>query len=191
MVYYTYMKLILAQGNPGSQYHDTRHNVGFRMLDAYAGSVGVEFTEKTKFHAYIAEHAAAGEKILLVKPTTFYNETGQTARALVDFYKLDTSNILVLHDDIALPLGTVRTRERGSSAGNNGIKSLNAHLGEDYRRARIGVHTELAERMEAAAFVLGKFTAEEQKILAETVRPTILEIITRFISDQFDITSYR
>lgn len=184
------MKLIFAQGNPGTEYRDTRHNVGFRMLDTYAHERGVEWIEKTKFHAYIAEFTHEGEKILLVKPTTYYNDTGISARALVDFYKLDTSDVLVLHDDLMLPLGTIRTRERGSDAGNNGIKSLNSHLGQGYKRARIGIWTELADRMDATAFVLGKFTADEQKVLAEE-QPTITEIIDNFTRQEFESTSYK
>lgn len=185
------MKLILAQGNPGAQYHDTRHNVGFRVLDVYAHAHGATFAEKSKFHAYIAECSVHDEKVLLVKPTTFYNETGLSARALVDFYKLSpATDVLVLHDDIALPLGTIRTREKGSDAGNNGIKSLNAHLGDSYKRVRIGVWNELADRMGATKFVLGNFAKEEQAALAE-IRPTILEIIDTFIAEEFAITSYK
>lgn len=185
------MKLILAQGNPGTEFRGTRHNVGFRMLDAYADGRGADWAEKTKFQAYLAEFTADGEKILLVKPTTYYNETGQCARALVDFYKLDPAvDLLVLHDDLALPLGTIRTREQGSDAGNNGIKSLNAHLGPHYKRARIGIHTELADRMDVTAFVLGKFTADEQEILASSL-PTVSHSIDSFIAGSFETTSYK
>src|SRR6266568_2679917 len=130
------MKLILAQGNPGAEYAKTRHNVGFMALDVYAEKHDLEFQDKSKFHAQIAEMMPEDEKILFVKPTTFYNETGQAARALADFYKIAPTDILVIHDDLALPFGTLRTREKGSDAGNNGIKSLNAHLGEKYTRIR-------------------------------------------------------
>lgn len=185
------MKLILAQGNPGSDFSGTRHNVGFAMLSAYAHEHDAEWAEKSKFHAYIAECSLGGEKILLAKPTTYYNETGRSARALVDFYKLDpATNMLVLHDDMALPLGTLRTREQGSDAGNNGIKSLNAHLGHGYKRLRIGIATELSARMDASAFVLGKFTTDEQDTLA-TIQPKVFEIIDSFLSDAFEITSHK
>lgn len=184
------MRLILAQGNPGTEYRDTRHNVGFRMLDAYANSGGYEWAEKTKFQAYVAEATSADEKTLLVKPTTYYNDTGVAARTLIDFYKIDPADLLVLHDDLMLPLGTIRTRERGSDAGNNGVKSLNSHLGQDFKRVRIGIWTELADRMEATAFVLGKFAADEQKALSD-VEPTILHIIDNFIHGIFESTSYK
>src|SRR5688572_22727546 len=106
------MKVIFAQGNPGTQYTYTRHNVGFLLLDDFAKSKRAEFIKKSKFHADIAETSIDGEKVLLVKPTTFYNDTGQSARLLIDFYKLDpATDFLVIHDDLALPFGTIRTRE--------------------------------------------------------------------------------
>ena len=184
------MKLIFAQGNPGAEYRETRHNVGFRILDTYAHDNELDWTEKSKFQAYIAELPHAGEKVLLVKPTTYYNDTGISARALVDFYKIDTEDVLILHDDLMLPLGTIRTREKGSDAGNNGIKSLNSHLGQHYKRARIGIWTELADRMDATAFVLGKFTQEEQKTLTE-LQPITARIIEEFITEKFVSTSHK
>lgn len=184
------MKLIFAQGNPGAEYRETRHNVGFRMLDTYAHDKELEWVEKSKFHAYVSELPHVGEKILLVKPTTYYNDTGISARALVDFYKIGTEDVLVLHDDLMLPLGTIRTREKGSDAGNNGIKSLNSHLGQNYKRARIGIWTELADRMDATAFVLGKFTQEEQKTLAE-LQPIITRCIDEFVRGRFESTSHK
>lgn len=184
------MKIIFAQGNPGIDFHNTRHNVGFALLDAYANVKKVDFTEKTKFHAYIAEFTEAGEKVLLVKPTTYYNDTGVSARALVDFYKVETTNVLVLHDDLMLPLGTIRTREKGSDAGNNGIKSLNAHLDQNYKRIRVGIWTELAEHMDATAFVLGKFTQDERKAIAE-LQAIITRCIDDFICGRFESTSYK
>lgn len=184
------MKLIFAQGNPGSEYRDTRHNVGFRVLDTYTDQHDLNWAEKTKFQSCIAEFSADGEKILFVKPITYYNDTGVAARALVDFYKIDTSDVLVVHDDLMLPLGTIRTREKGSDAGNNGIKSLNAHLGQSYKRMRVGILTELAERMDATAFVLGKFNTEEKKAL-HGMEPITIKIIDTFIRGKFETTSYK
>lgn len=185
------MKLILAQGNPGSEYRTTRHNVGFLLLDAFADSHGATFTSKPKFHADIAETSLAGEKTLLVKPDTFYNETGQAARALVDFYKLNpATDVLVLHDDLALPFGAIRTREKGSDAGNNGIKSLNAHLGQQYKRVRVGIWSELADRMDAAKFVLSNFSQDEQVSFAK-LQAIAAQIIEKFAADSFETTSYK
>lgn len=140
------MKIILAQGNPGHEYEQTRHNVGFLALDFYVASHDLEFHSKPKFAADIAEATINGEKVLLVKPTTYYNETGRTARALADFYKVETPNIFVIHDELALPFGMLRTREKGSDAGNNGIKSLNTHIGENYSRLRVGTQNDLLEK---------------------------------------------
>src|SRR5690606_14619185 len=113
----------------------TRHNIGYMAGNTFAKEQKVTFAEKPKFRAYIAEATIENEKVLLVKPTTFYNNVGESARALIDFYKLTPSeDFLVIHDDLALPFGTIRVRKKGSDAGNNGIKSLNAHTGSDYAR---------------------------------------------------------
>lgn len=185
------MKLIFAQGNPGKDYSTTRHNVGFMALDALASEKGATLASKPKFHADIAELTIAGEKILLVKPTTFYNETGQSARSLVDFYKLDTaSDVLVIHDDLALPLGKIRIREKGSDAGNNGIKSLNAHLGPNYNRIRIGIENDLRSRMGDMNFVLGHFSKDEAATLEEVIIPKTIELIERFCTGELETTSH-
>lgn len=184
------MKIILAQGNPGTQYEKTRHNVGFMAVDRYAAAHDLEFQSKPKFWADIAETSVDGDKVLLVKPTTYYNETGKTARALVDFYKLDTGDVLVIHDELSLPFGTLRTREKGSDAGNNGIKSLNAHLGENYGRIRVGTWNELADKQESFDFVLSKFSAEEQAKLASDILPKIGELIDDFITGNHTATSH-
>lgn len=182
------MKLILAQGNPGKEYIPTRHNIGFFILDRYAREHGEEFNSKSKFHAEITEVSIGGEKVILAKPTTFYNETGRAARALVDFYKLDPArDFLVIHDDLALPFGTIRTREKGSSAGNNGIKSLNAALGEDYKRLRIGIYNTLRDRIPDADFVLARFTENEKNALPD-VYTLATKQIDAFVQDTFENT---
>lgn len=181
------MKLILAQGNPGSKYDKTRHNVGFMALDAFASQKNATFSSKSKFNADVAEIIIDGEKIILAKPTTFYNETGQSARSIVDFYKIDTESVLVLHDELMLPFGTVRTRFRGSDAGNNGIKSLNNHLGENFARIRIGIGA--ISRMSDVDFVLGVFTPEEQKNLPQIIEAVCVEI-NSFIADDMSATSH-
>ena len=182
------MKIIFAQGNPGSQYQHTRHNIGFMALDSFAQKNSVEFSEKLKFQARIGEFSNNGEKILLVKPSTFYNETGICARALIDFYKLNpAADFLVIHDELALPFGVVRTRLSGSDAGNNGIKSLNAHLGQEYARIRIGIYNSLSTQADAANFVLGNFTEEESDSLPGIFAHTTL-FIEQFLSGTFEPT---
>lgn len=185
------MKVLFAQGNPGEHYASTRHNVGWRYVTAYAAKQGIGFGEKAKFKAEIAEFSSIeGEKVLLVKPQTFYNDTGLSARAIADFYKLEASDFLVIHDELALPLGTLRTREQGSHAGNNGIRSLIEHLGPDFARLRIGIHTELADRMDAADFVLGYFSTEEYKILDNYV-PKVMDIFDDFVEGEFATTTHK
>jgi len=182
------MKIIFAQGNPGIQYAHTRHNVGFLFLDSFAANHGVSFIKKTKFHADIAEFSAEGEKILLVKPDTFYNETGMAARTLCDFYKVHPAkDFLVIHDDLALPFGTIRTRASGSDAGNNGIKSLNAHLGNDYHRIRIGIYNPGRDRIDDVDFVIGVFSGEEKKALP-TIFQQVKQFTDEFIQDNLTLT---
>ena len=185
------MKLIFAQGNPGTEYATTRHNVGFMTLDAFASTQDAVFKAKPKFFADIAELSLKGEKVLLIKPSTFYNETGKSARAIIDFYKLDpATDVLVVHDDLALPFGTLRTREKGSDAGNNGIKSLNTHLGPDYTRLRIGIYNELRDKIPDVDFVLSRFSANEIKKLQEAIIPKAFELIEAFITDSHQSTSH-
>jgi len=182
------MKIIFAQGNPGIQYNKTRHNIGYIFADLLTKKWGIDFTAKSKFHADIAEVSRAGEKILIVKPTTFYNDTGQSAQMIIDFYKLDPANdLLVIHDDLALPFGTIRTREQGRDAGNNGIKSLNAHIGEQHKRIRVGIYNPLRDRMHDADFVLGTFSLDEQKALPELFAAAE-PFIDHFIDDSFPST---
>ncbi|RYX78432.1 aminoacyl-tRNA hydrolase [bacterium] len=184
------MKIIFAQGNPGAEYEKTRHNIGFLAIDYYAAQNAATFQYKDKFKAAIAELIVSNEKVLLVKPTTFYNETGGSARAIIDFYKAETTDILALHDELALPFGTVRTRGKGSDAGNNGIKSLNAHIGQDYSRVRIGIANDISAKAAATNFVLARFSVEELNRLNDHLLPKISEIIDSFINESLDFTSH-
>lgn len=184
------MKIILGQGNPESKYDGTRHNTGFAALDYYAREKDTSFLSKPKFDAEIAELSIDDEKVLLVKPTTYYNETGRAARALADFYKLEPQDILVIHDELALPFGTLRTREKGSSAGNNGIKSLNAHLGENYARIRVGIWNEITDKQGAMDFVLTRFSADESDKLKTDILPKICELIDDFVAGDHSSTSH-
>ncbi len=185
------MKLIIGQGNPGPEYEKTRHNVGFLVLDYYAKKHNLDFQPKTKFHALVAELNNGEDKILFVKPTTYYNETGQSVRALADFYKIESTDILAIHDDLALPFGTLRIREKGSDAGNNGIKSLNAHLGESYTRIRVGTRNDLVEKIGDHDFVLSRFSSDESEKLSNDLYPKIAELIDDFINSNHAVTSHR
>lgn len=184
------MKLVVGLGNPEKRFDHTRHNVGFHMLDYLAGRVGTSFTSSSKFHADIAETVHDGEKILFVKPTTYYNEVGESVRALLDFYKLSPDDILIVHDDLALPLGTIRTRLGGSDGGNNGLKSLQAHLGSETARIRIGVWVEGHHGIDKVAVVLGKFTRDERAVL-DAERSTIERIYESFLRGSFEAMTHR
>ncbi len=183
------MKLIIALGNPEEKFKNTRHNVGFRMLSEYAKEKGIEFSIKEKFRACVAEFAVGGEKIILAKPTTYYNLTGEAARLISDFYKIAPEDVLIVHDELALPFGTIRTRIGGSDAGNNGIKSMNQHLGQGTARIRIGVYNELRDRIDDADFVLSNFTRTEDEALDQLVSK-VSTIIDRFISGSFESTTH-
>jgi len=186
------MKLILAQGNPEPEYTASRHNVGFSILNSLATKLGAKWTDKPKFHAITTEVNIDGEKVMLVKPTSYYNETGTTARAIVDFYKLDpTTDLLVIHDDLALPFGTIRVRRQGSDGGNNGIKSINTYVDPIYTRIRIGTHNELREKMDDVNFVLAKFSADEVAQLEKNITPQTITLIEQFCSGDIDPASYK
>lgn len=184
------MKVILAQGNPEDKYQRTRHNVGWQVLDAVSAQYATPFVPKPKLFANIIDHMAGNERVLFVKPTTYYNETGRSLAAIKQFYKLTDDDILVVHDELALPFGTLRIRQGGSDAGNNGIKSINAHGGDFTWRLRVGVSTQLREYADDIDFVLGRFSRDEQTILNETVIPKSLEIIAQFISSNHTATSH-
>ena len=186
IVYTRSMKLIIGLGNPEDKYTNTRHNIGFFVLDQFANENGVKWQLKERFKAYVAE--LPDKSALLIKPTTYYNLVGESVRALADFYKITPENILVIHDELALPFGTIRTREQGSDAGNNGIKSLNIHLGHATKRLRVGIHNELAVQMNAADFVLAKFTSDEKLKLPDIIKNTH-QMIDGFLSDSFEPTT--
>lgn len=181
------MKLVLAQGNAEPRFDGTRHNVGFMIIDAWAKLHQAEWVNRPKFRSIMAEVVIEGEKVILVKPTTYYNETGYAARKLVDFYKLDTlKDLLVIHDDLALNLGTIRVRGKGSDAGNNGIKSLNSYLGDGYQRLRIGIMND--QHFNDIDFVLGRFNQADQ-IKLQSITDRAIDYIDQFIDNQLVPTS--
>jgi len=184
------MKIIFAQGNPDVRYQKTRHNAGFMVLDAFGEKYDAVWRDIDKYKGRISDVIVNGEKILLVKPLSFYNDTGLVARTLVDYYKLDpATDFLVIHDDLALPFGTVRIRSQGSDAGNNGIKSLNTHLGASYTRIRIGIWTEMRDRMNDVDFVLGVFPKDEMHKLEKHIIPHVIELTEKFVEGKLEASS--
>src|SRR5262249_50765890 len=158
------MKVVVGLGNPGSRYHGTRHNVGYAVVDSLAkGPSAGRF--QARFQAQIAETQEGTHKVLLVKPETFMNLSGQAVRRIVDFYQLPPEDLLIVCDDFNLPLGKLRARPRGTHGGHNGLRDIQNHLGtSEYSRLRIGVGS---PREEAIDHVLGRFTAAERPVIEE------------------------
>ena len=200
------MKVILALGNPGEKYVHTRHNAGFLIIDQLAAGQSAHFSNKLKFFADIAElrnftvNSAASakppvtiprEKILLVKPTTYYNEVGIAARALMDFYKLTLDDVLIIHDDTDLDFGKIRIRKGGRDAGSNGLKSLHAHIGSDFWHIRIGTDNLLRRQVSTDRFVMMNFNSDELTILKNWTIPTAQTMIHNFLSDHISAISVK
>lgn len=183
------MKLIVGLGNPGREYQKTRHNLGFMILDDLAKKLSVKWHTKPKWQAEVAEAAVGGEKVLLVKPTAFYNLTGEVVRRIGDFYKIDyIKDLLVIHDDLDLELGLIRVRQQGSHAGNNGIKSIITHVGDKFWRLRVGTKTPLSEQIDKADFVLSRLSFGEKRQL-RSISSEIHQLIKQFVSDELTETS--
>jgi PTH1 family peptidyl-tRNA hydrolase len=162
------MKLIVGLGNPGKEYLWTRHNFGFLALDFYSKlNPELKFKKHSKF---AADFAKVGDTIF-IKPTCFYNAIGPVVANFLNFYKIPTTNLLVISDDFNLPFGTLRGREKGSSGGNNGLKSIIETLKTDeFSRVRAGTDSPLREKIGDTDFVLGRFSGEEKARLPETLK---------------------
>lgn len=158
--------MIVGLGNPGSQYDRTRHNVGFRTVDLIANQLGVKI-DKAKYKSLIAIAPLGEEKILLVKPQTFMNLSGQAVLWASQFYKIPAERIIILSDDISLPVGRIRVRAEGSAGGHNGLKSIITDLGtQAFPRVRIGVGEKPHPDYDLADWVLSNFSAQEETALA-------------------------
>ncbi len=161
------MKIVVGLGNPGNQYKDTRHNIGFLVVDELARRWNTP-SWKRRYDAEVSEHRALGP-VLLVKPQTFMNLSGNSVREAAKFYKTPSTDIVVIHDDLDLPAGRLRIRERGGSGGHRGIESMLAQLGaDDYVRVRFGVGRP-PEGWESADYVLGRFAPNEQALIKEAI----------------------
>ncbi len=175
------MKIIIGLGNPGEEYKYTRHNAGFIMLDKFASLNNMEF-DKKKFKSLIAEKNIAGEKVILMKPQTYMNLSGEAVSEIKNFYKVDISDMMVIYDDIDLPIGKVRYREKGSSGTHNGMRNIMLHLkDENLKRVKIGISGDRNKNMSLADYVLQNFKKEELDILDEIysqVEEKIKKILT-------------
>lgn len=158
------MYVIAGLGNPGREYEGTRHNVGFMTLDALADKYNIDVREKA-FKGLIGKGVIEGNKVILVKPQTYMNLSGECIRQVMDYYKVDPAEFIVIYDDISLVPGGIRIRKKGSAGGHNGIKNIIAHLGtQEFPRVRIGVGEKPA-RMDLADYVLGRFPKEEAETM--------------------------
>lgn len=168
------MKLIIGLGNPGKEYERTRHNAGFLLLNALASAHRLSFSFDKKSNAELATRDQGPEKIMLVKPQTFMNSSGESVRKLLDFYKITPADIIVAHDDKDFPVGTYKIQKDRGAAGHNGITSIINHLGtKDFTRVRIGVGPETPGIEKIVDYVLEKFSSEERKKLDTTIAEII------------------
>ena len=166
------MKIIVGLGNPGKPYEHTRHNIGFDVIDALAKKWDVSLTS-TKFNGmYATVHRPEG-KVLLVKPLTYMNLSGECVGPLMDYFDLDVEDVIVIYDDLDLETGKLRLRQKGSAGGHNGIKSIIHHLGtQEFNRIRVGVNRPPAG-MKVADYVLSKFSKEEQVIMNDAIDQSV------------------
>lgn len=158
--------IVVGLGNPGSKYQNTRHNIGFEALDYIAEKNNVSVT-KAKFSALYGVWETDGKKIMLLKPQTFMNLSGEAVMQAAKFYKVPAENIIVIYDDISLDVGKMRIRQKGSAGGHNGIKSIISHIGQEFPRIKMGVGQKPHPDYDLADWVLGKFTDSEKKLLSE------------------------
>jgi peptidyl-tRNA hydrolase, PTH1 family len=169
------LKVIVGLGNPGRQYHGTRHNVGYAVVDLLAESPHASRFQG-RFQAQVAELVEDGLKVLLVKPETYMNLSGRSVRQLLDFYQLPLEDLLVVCDDINLPLGKLRARSRGTHGGHNGLRDIQNHLGTtEYARLRLGVGEPPED--EAIDHVLGRFRPSERDVIDDAIRTAAQAVI--------------
>lgn len=177
------MRIIVGLGNPGKQYEKTRHNIGFMVLDALYKELGKtcdlnKWELSKKFNAEICGCSTNNHKIILIKPMTFMNRSGETVQLIMHYYKTDIENLIVVHDDKDIKLGEIKIQVDRGDGGHNGIKSIVEHLGtKNFTRIRVGIASENEKKMnDTADFVLGKFGLFEKKKVEETIKKSVEEI---------------
>ena len=177
------MKLIVGLGNPGNEYNKTRHNVGFMCIDEIAKHFNVEFTNN-KYNGLFADFIYNGEKIILLKPQKYMNLSGEVIKKYIDFFKINVNDILVICDDLDIPLGKYRLRYKGSSGGHNGLKNIELNLStNEYKRLKIGISNN--KNIDTKDYVLGKLNKEEL-IVADSIIKKIPFIIEDYLNISFD-----
>lgn len=175
------MKLIVGLGNPGKEYENTRHNMGFMAIDRFATKHNVTIS-KNKFGGLYAEMNINGEKVILLKPQQYINLSGEVIKKFVDFYKININDILIISDDLDQPVGKYKLRYKGSSGGHNGLKNIELHLKtNEYKRIKIGISNN--KQMDTKNYVLGKIDLENKKIL-----DSVFKIVENILEDYFNLT---
>lgn len=166
-------KLIVGLGNPGAEYDLTRHNIGFYVLDALVRAENSSYSDKKPLKSLVADLKVGSTRLIVVKPQTFMNLSGEAIQAVQRFYKITNKDTVVIHDELDLNFGKIRTQIGGSAAGHNGVKSLIQHCGEDFGRIRVGIGPKTPEQIDSADFVLQKFNQDEQG----SFKPLTTEVI--------------
>lgn len=176
--------MLVGLGNPGKEYENTKHNVGWMLLDAVADKLGTSAGWRKRGKALVAESRLGAEKLILVKPLTYMNLSGEAVAPLMSWYKLDTGDVIVTHDDMDIPVGTIRIRKKGGAGGHNGIKSLLQHLpDENFARIRIGIGRPLPG-WSVVNYVLAVFNEDQRPLIDESIRylvPAVECIVTNGI----------
>lgn len=178
------IQVITGLGNPGARYDQTRHNVGFWFVDELARQQGAAFRPERRVQGEVVRLRIGAGEVWLLKPATFMNHSGQALRGLAGFYRIPVEDILVVHDDIDLPPGTVRLKRGGGHGGHNGLRDIIAHLGKDFWRLRIGVGHP-GHRDEVIAYVLSRPTPEEERLIRGGVE-SALPIIPLLVSGEME-----
>ena len=176
--------LIVGLGNPGDEYDHTRHNTGFMVVDAFADVVGAKFADKR--YGFVAETSIKGRKVFLLKPTTYMNLSGNAVRYWLQKENIDQSRLLVVVDDLSIPLGDYRLKGNGSNGGHNGLGNIQQLIGQQYARLRMGIGNDF-QRGGQVDWVLGKYDADDMKTLQPSIDEAV-EIIKSFVLAGLDIT---
>ena len=177
------MRLIVGLGNPGREYDNTRHNIGFMVVDELSKKWEFDFNKK-KFDGVYGEKIINGEKIIILQPQKFINLSGEVIRKVVDYFKIDIDDILVIHDDLDTPIGKYKLRYQGSSGGHNGLKNIELNLAtRNYKRIKIGISNN--KKMDTKDYVLGKFNKEDQTLVNRVIDDMIM-ILNDYLVLSFD-----
>ena len=177
------MKLIVGLGNPGKEYENTRHNIGFIFLDYFANKNNIKI-EKEKFNGLYAQTIINDEKVILLKPLSYMNLSGEVVKKYVDFFKIDLNDIIIINDDLDMVFGKIRLRPDGSSGGHNGLKNIALNLGtEKFKRIKYGISND--KSIDTKDYVLGKFSKDEMKIIEDS-KDIISDILYDFLKMDYD-----